>query len=90
MSRSFSRIRLVVVQSEDAVYFDKYYTDVVMVMEKFSYFCQLANVNHKEEPGFVFDRTDRYNEMSMYFPANAENELNQSGFTQVSMYFEVG
>jgi len=89
MSRSFSRVRLVVVQPEESVYFDKYYDDALMAMDKFNYFCKLARVNHKETPGFVLDRTDRYNEMSVYFPENEDNPMNQSGFVQVSMYFEV-
>lgn len=90
MSRSFSRVRLVVVQPDESVYFDKYYSDVLMAMDKFNYFCKLAKVNHKEAPGFAFDRTDRYNEISVYFPENENNSMNQSGFVQVSMYFEVG
>jgi len=89
MTRNFSRVRLVVVQAEETVYFDKYYTDVLLVMDKFNYFCKLARVNHHAEPGFVFDRTENYNEMSVYFPENKDNALNQSGFVQVSMYFEV-
>jgi len=89
MSRNFSRVRLVVVQPEESVYFDKYYTDALMALDKFNYFCKLAKVNHKEEPGFALDRTERYNEMSVYFPENEDNPLNQSGFVQVSMYFEV-
>jgi len=90
MMRSFSRVRLVVVQPEESVYFDKYYNDALTAMDKFNYFCKLARVNHKEAPGFVLDRTDRYNEMSVYFPENEDNSMNQSGFVQVSMYFEVG
>ena len=90
VSRSFSRVRLVVVQPEEAVYFDKYYDDALLAMDKFNYFCKLAKVNHKETPGFVFDRRSRYNEISVYFPENEDNSLNQSGFVQVSMYFEVG
>lgn len=89
MSRNFSRVRLVVVQAEELVYFDKYYTDALMAMDKFNYFCKLAKVNHKEVPGFVFDWTEHYNELSAYFPENEDNSLNQSGFVQVSMYFEV-
>lgn len=77
-------------QANDEVYFDKYYTNVISAMDKFNYFCQLASVNYKSEAGFVFDRTNKYNEISMYFEENESNELNQSGFTQVSMYFEVG
>jgi len=90
MNRNFSRIRLVVVQAGELIYFDKYYTDGLMALDKFNYFCKLAKVNHKEEPGFVLERTERYNEMSVYFPENEDNSLNQSGFIQVSMYFEVG
>jgi len=89
MMRSFNRVRLVVVQPEESVYFDKYYNDALMAMDKFNYFCKLARVNHKEVPGFTFNRTDRYNEISVYFPGNEDNSMNQSGFVQVSMYFEV-
>ena len=89
VTRNFSRVRLVVVQPEESVYFDKYYDDVLMAIEKFSYFCKLAKVNHTETPSFIFDRTDKYNEMSAYFPENEANLSNQSGFVQVSMYFEV-
>ena len=89
MARNFSRVRLVVVQAEENVYFDKYYTDVLTVMDKFNYFCKLARVNHQAEPRVVFDRTEKYNEISVYFPENEDNTLNQSGFVQVSMYFEV-
>lgn len=89
MARNFSRVRLVVVQPMESVYFDKYYHDVLMAMDKFNYFCKLARVNHKEEPRFAFERTNRYHEMSAYFPENEENSKNQSGFVQVSMYFEV-
>ena len=89
MTRNFSRVRLVVVQVGELVYFDKYYDDALVAMDKFNYFCKLAKVNHKETPGFVFDRTSRYNEISVYFPENEDNSLNQSGFVQVSMYFEV-
>ena len=35
------------------------------------------------------ERTPLYNEMSAYFPYNEINPSNQSGFVQVSMYFEV-
>jgi len=90
MARSFNRVRLVVVQAEENIYFDKYYDDVLLVMDKFNYFCKLAKVNHQSKPGFVFDRTENYNEISIYFPENEDNALNQSGFVQVSMYFEVG
>lgn len=89
MSRNFGQIRLVVVQAEELVYFDKYYTDALMALDKFNYFCKLAKVNHKSEPGLVLNRTDRYNEMSIYFPENDDNSMNQSGFVQVSIYFEV-
>ena len=88
MTRNFSRVRLVVVQPEESVYFDKYYDDALLAMDKFNYFCKLARVNHKEVPGFAFDRRDKYNEISVYFPENEDNQLNQSGFVQVSMYFE--
>lgn len=90
VNRSFRKVRLVVVQPEESVYFDKYYDDVLMALDKFNYFCKLARVNHKETPVFAFDRTDVYNEMSVYFPENEDNAMNQSGFVQVSVYFEVG
>jgi len=48
MNRNFSRIRLVVVQAGELIYFDKYYTDGLMALDKFNYFCKLAKVNHKE------------------------------------------
>ena len=35
------------------------------------------------------ERTALYNEMTAYFPYNEINPSNQSGFVQVSMYFEV-
>jgi hypothetical protein len=89
MRRNFSRVRLVVVQPEESVYFDKYYDDALMAIDKFNYFCKLAKVNHIETPSFVFDRTDKYNEMSAYFPENEDHSRNQSGFVQVSIYFEV-
>jgi len=90
MTRNFSKVRLVVVQAGELVYFDKYYEDALVAMDKFTYFCKLAKVNHKGESGFVFDRTNRYNEISAYFPENEDNSMNQSGFVQVSMYFELG
>jgi len=90
MERAFKRVRLVVVQPEECVYFDKYYDDVLMAMDKFNYFCQLAKVNYEKKPEFVFDRADVYNEISVYFSENEVNEKNQSGFVQVSLYFEVG
>lgn len=89
MARNFSRIRVVVVQPEESVYFDKYYKDVLPAIDKFNYFCKLAKVNYNETPNFVFDRTDKYNEMSVYFSENQDSSRNQSGFVQVSMYFEV-
>ena len=89
MARNFSRVRLVVVQPEESVYFDKYYNDALIAMDKFNYFCKLAKVNHAETPSFVFDRADKYNEMSAYFPENEHNTKNPSGFVQVSIYFEV-
>jgi len=89
MERAFKRVRLVVVQPEESVYFDKYYQDALAAMNKFNYFCQLANVNYEKMPEFVFDRADAYNEISVYFPKNEANEKNQSGFVQVSLYFEV-
>jgi len=90
MTRSFNRVRLVVVQVGESVYFDKYYDDALSAIDKFNYFCKLAKVNHKETPGFAFDRTNKYNEISVYFPENEDTTLNQSGFIQISMYFEVG
>ncbi|MCL2560066.1 MAG: hypothetical protein FWE07_06220 [Turicibacter sp.] len=89
MERNFSRVRLVVIQPEESVYFDKYYEDVLMALDKFNYFCKLAKVNHNEAPKFVFDRGNTYREMSVYFPENEDNLRNKSGFVQVSMYFEV-
>jgi len=89
MGRNFTQIRLVVVQSEDEIYFDKYYNDALLALDKFNYFCKLANVNHPKEADLVFDRTTKYNEISIYFPGNTDNTLNQSGFVQVSLYFEV-
>ena len=88
-SRMFERIRLVVVQPGETVYFDKYYTSALDAMEKFNYFCKLANINYKKDPDFVMSRTHIYNEMSAYFPENVDNKANNSGFVQVSMYFEV-
>jgi len=89
MERSFEKIRLVVVQPEEAVYFDRYYTDPLKAIDKFNYFCKLANINYKKETELVMNRTQRYNEMTAYFPHNVDNEENNSGFIQVSMYFEV-
>lgn len=88
MGRIFNQIRVVVVQPEEAVYFDRYYIDPLLALDKFNYFCKLANINYKQEVQFVMDRTEKYNEMSAYFPDNEANEENQSGFVQVSMYFE--
>ena len=89
MGRSFDKIRIVVVQPEEMIYFDKYYDDVIVAFDKFNYFCKLANINYDESPEFVMDKSDRYNEMTIYFPKNEINERNQSGFVQVSIYFEV-
>ena len=89
MERSFEKVRLVVVQPEEAVYFDRYYADPLSAMDKFNYFCKLAKINYKDEPEFEMNRTERYNELTVYFPYNEINEQNQSGFVQVSMYFEV-
>ncbi|MGL4335418.1 MAG: hypothetical protein ACRCST_00900 [Turicibacter sp.] len=89
MERSFNRIRIVVVQPDDAVYFDRYYTDPLIAMDKFTYFCKIAKVNYPQEVEFQMERADQYTEMSAYFPYNEVNERNQSGFVQVSMYFEV-
>lgn len=89
MERSFNKVRIVVVQPEEAIYFDRYYENPLHAIEKFNYFCKLANINYKWEPEFVMNRTIRYNEMTAYFPQNELNDENQSGFVQVSMYFEV-
>jgi len=88
MEDVFKRVRLVVVQPEELVYFDKYYSDALTALSKFNYFCQLAKVSYEKVPNFVFDRTNIYREMSVYFPENKESEKNQSGFVQVSLYFE--
>jgi len=88
--RSFGKVRLVVVQPGESVYFDKYYTNPLEAINKFNYYCQLANINYKKEPDFAMSRTALYNEMSAYFPENETNKGNNSGFVQVSMYFEVG
>lgn len=89
MERSFSRIRVVVVQPDDEVYFDRYYDDALEAIDKFNYFCKLAKINYPQEVEFVLGKTERYNEMSAYFPYNEINDYNQSGFIQVSLYFEV-
>ncbi len=89
MERSFKRIRIVVVQPDEQVYFDRYYTDPLVAMDKFNYFCQLAKINYPQEVEFAMERTALYNEMTAYFPYNEINPSNQSGFVQVSMYFEV-
>lgn len=89
MGRSFKRIRIVVVQPDEQVYFDRYYHDPIEAMDKFNYFCKLAKINYSEEIEFAMERTPLYNEMSAYFPYNEINPSNQSGFVQVSMYFEV-
>ena len=49
MERSFSRVRIVVVQPGDEVYFDRYYDDVLAAIDKFNYFCKLANINYPQE-----------------------------------------
>jgi len=90
MKRNFNKIRVVVVQPEEQLYFDRYFNDGLKAMDKFNYFCQLANIGYNEAPDFALERTERYNEISVYFPKNAENDANQSGFIQVSIYFEVG
>ena len=87
--RSFGKVRLVVVQPEEKVYFDKYYQNPLEALGKFNYYCQLANISYKESPDFVMSRTQKYNEMSAYFPDNEFNKGNNSGFVQISMYFEV-
>ena len=89
MERTFECVRLVVVQPEECIYFDKRYDNALVAMDKFNYFCKLANISYEPLPEFVFDRADRYNEISVYFPENANNENNQSGFVQISLYFEV-
>jgi len=89
MDKKFNRVRLVVVQPEESVYFDKYYTDGLMAMDKFSYFCKLAKVNNRKAPGFEFKHHEKYTEITSYFPENEGNVLNQSGFVQVSLYFEL-
>ena len=89
MMRNFSRVRLVVVQPEESIYFDKYYDDALQAVNKFNYFCQLAKVNYHKIPNFAFERTEKYNEITVYFPENEKNSKNQSGFVQVSMYFEI-
>jgi len=89
VGRSFGKVRLVVVQPHESVYFDKYYTNPLEAVNKFNYYCQLANISYRKEPEFVMSRTPRYNEMSAYFPENENNKGNNSGFVQVSMYFEV-
>lgn len=90
MERNFSRMRVVVVQPDDEVYFDRYYDDALEAIDKFNYFCKLAKINYPQEVDFVLERTERYNEMTAYFPYNEINGQNQSGFVQVSLYFEVG
>ncbi|HAX73691.1 MAG TPA: hypothetical protein DCY20_09245 [Firmicutes bacterium] len=89
MERSFERIRLVVVQPQEEVYYDRYYDDPLNAMDKFNYFCKIAKVNYPEEVIFEMDRAECYTEISAHFPYNELNDYNQSGFVQVSMYFEV-
>lgn len=89
MQRNFGKIRLVVVQPQEQVYFDKYYKDPLVALEKFNYFCRLAKIGYEEDADFVMTRADKYNEMSAYFPHNEVSDKNQSGFIQVSVYFEV-
>ena len=60
-----------------------------VAMDKFNYFCKLAKINYPQEVEFAMERTALYNEMTAYFPYNEINPSNQSGFVQVSMYFEV-
>ena len=38
MERSFKRVRVVVVQPEEQIYFDRYYNDPLGAMDKFTYF----------------------------------------------------
>ena len=89
MERSFKRVRVVVVQPEEQIYFDRYYNDPLGAMDKFNYFCKLAKINYPQQIEFAMERTSLYNEMTAYFPYNEINTSNQSGFVQVSMYFEV-
>ena len=50
---------------------------------------KLAKINYPQQIEFAMERTALYNEMTAYFPYNEINPSNQSGFVQVSMYFEV-
>ena len=89
MERSFKRVRVVVVQPDEEIYFDRYYLNPLDAMDKFNYFCKLVKINYPHETEFAMNRTALYNEMTAYFPYNEINPFNQSGFIQVSMYFEV-
>ncbi len=88
MERRYRRIRIVVVQPNEAVYYDQYYPDLLQGMDKFLYFCKIAKVNYPQEVHYEMNRTEDYMEISAYFPYNEVNERNQSGFVQVSMYLE--
>jgi len=89
MKHSFGKVRVVVVQPEEQVYFDRYFDDGLRAMDKFNYFCQLANIGYDGTPDFVMEQTNSYHELSVYFPNNLDNDANQSGFVQVSIYFEL-
>ena len=80
MERNFKRIRIVVVQPDEQVYFDRYYTDPLVAMDKFNYFCKLAKINYPQEVEFAMERTALYNEMTAYFPYNEINPSNQIRF----------
>ena len=80
MERSFKRVRVVVVQPDEEIYFDRYYLNPLDA---------IAKINYPHETEFAMNRTALYNEMTAYFPYNEINPFNQSGFIQVSMYFEV-
>ncbi len=88
MERRYRRIRIVVVQPNEAVYFDRYYPDLLQGMDKYLYFCKIAKINYPQDIHYEMNRTDLYMEISSYFPYNEVNERNQSGFVQVSLYLE--
>ena len=90
MKRGFNKVRVVVVQPEEQVYFDRYFDDGLKAMDKFNYFCQLASIGYNETPDLVMQQANSYNEISVYFQENLESDTNQSGFVQVSIYFEIG
>ena len=68
MERSFKRVRVVVVQPDEEIYFDRYYLNPLEAMDKFNYFCKLARINYPHEIDFAMNRTALYNEMTAYFP----------------------